>query len=203
VISNRDYFAWEAVFAVLAVPDARNAVRALLPTLPLGPKVTSIAESLGAEWRSYPDPHLLASDLEAAVDRLRASVTTKEFAALANAGRILEPDMSGRSATTAWAWTRVLRRWVADQPGSLEANLVARCSRILDVRLTEEGNADPDWHGLVRFAQGRLIAMEVRNHLVSLSDSDRLQVLEAASTTAEELGMPRSVIEVPTLAPNA
>jgi hypothetical protein len=196
---DRDYFAWEALFAVLSVPTGRSAIEQLLPAVPLEPRVVAIAESIEADWSAFPANNLRPEDLWAAVARLGSAVTAEELRELAHAARLLQPDPSGR-APIAWAWMRVLRGW-EKHPGAstLSDSMVARCSKLLEFRPDSIGAGDPpEWQGLVEFAQGRLVSGEVRDFLLALSDEERGYLIETAKRAAEQLGTPGDLIEVPT-----
>jgi hypothetical protein len=196
-----DYFAWEALFAVLSVEEARSAAQIMLPGLLLETDVISVAESIHADWRTFPARNLGSEVIENAVGELRALLSGADFRGLARVGHLLQPDPS-ENATIAWAWIRVLRRWQADPrtPDHL-ARLVARCSETLSFRPDRITATDPpEWQGLLEFAQGRLIAAEVRGFLLSLTPKDQEDAIAAAKRTADELEMPGDLVEIPAFA---
>lgn len=194
-----DYFAWEALFAVLADPQGRLVLGSLLPAIPTDPRVTAVAEGLDADWSTFPADNLTEADVEGAVTRLRTELTVEEFRQLQFAGRILQPDTSD-AEPTAWAWELVLRKWQGSPGAPSEAlALVRRCAKLLEFDRDRSGIGEPPrWHSYIQFAQGHLVAAEVRAFLVALPDDQRGTVLEAARQVIKPYGMPPSMIVVPT-----
>jgi hypothetical protein len=194
-----DYFAWEALLAVLADPRGRLVLHGLLPTTPTDPRVIAVAEGLDADWSTFPADNLSEADVEGAVRRLRAELTVEEFRQLQVAGRILQPDTSD-AEPTAWAWVLVLRKWQGiPVPPSEALALVRRCARLLEFDRDRSGFDDPpQWQSYIEFAQGHLVAAEVRAFLLALLDDQRGSVLEAARQVIKPYRIPLSLIEVPT-----
>jgi hypothetical protein len=197
-----DLFAWEALFAVLADPRGRLVLHGFVPATPTDARVSAVVEGLDADWTTFPAENLSETDVAGAVTRLRAELTVEEFRQLQFAGRILQPDISG-GGSTAWTWALVLRTWQGSPGAPPEAlPLLRRCATLLEFDRDHSLIADPpQWQRFIGFAQGHLVAAEVRAFLLALPDDQRGTVLEAARQVIQPYGMPLSMIAVPTFVP--